>query len=74
MKKNVYIYVCVTELLCCTIEINIVNQLHFNKINFKINKKTEVSFLSCSACGSGGQLGNPECPNSRTVRKSMKSS
>ena len=33
MKKNVYIHI--TESLCSTEEINIVNQLYFNKINFK---------------------------------------
>ena len=33
MKKNVYI--CITESLCCTAEINtFVNQPHFNKIFF----------------------------------------
>ena len=31
MKKNVYI--CVTESLCCSADINIVNQLYFRKIN-----------------------------------------
>ena len=36
-----YIYICtklnmyITESLCCIAEINIVNQLYFNKINFK---------------------------------------
>ena len=30
MKKN--IYMCITESLCCIAEINIVNQLYFNKI------------------------------------------
>ena len=39
MKNNVYICVCIyiyiTESLCCRVEINIVNQLYFNKINFK---------------------------------------
>ena len=27
-----YIYICITESLCCTEGINIVNQLYFNKI------------------------------------------
>ena len=37
-KKNVYIYICIIESLLCTAEIrnNIVNQLYFNKVNFKI--------------------------------------
>ena len=41
MKNNVYIcvyiyiYIYITESLCCRVEINIVNQLYFNKINFK---------------------------------------
>ena len=37
MKKilfHVLIYICITEPLCYTAEINTVNQLHFNKINF----------------------------------------
>ena len=34
MKKNVYMFV--MESLYCSAEINIVNQLYFNKINFKI--------------------------------------
>ena len=42
MKKNiymcVYVCVCVTESHCYRVEINIVNQLYFNKIN-KILKK-----------------------------------
>ena len=29
--KNVYIYICITESLCCIAETNIVNQLYFNK-------------------------------------------
>ena len=33
MKKNVYTYI--SESLCCTAEINTVNQLYFNKINFE---------------------------------------
>ena len=32
MKKNVYM--CITESLCCRAEINIVNQLYFNKLHF----------------------------------------
>ena len=28
------IYICITESLCCTAEINFVNQLYFNKIFF----------------------------------------
>ena len=31
----IYIHICITESLCYTAEINIVNQLYFNKINFK---------------------------------------
>ena len=31
---NIYIYICITESLCCTAEINFVNQLYFNKIFF----------------------------------------
>ena len=41
MKKNVYICfmstcdsVYITESLCCTSEINVINQLYFNKILF----------------------------------------
>ena len=33
MKKHVYI--CITESLCFTAGINIINQLYFNKINLK---------------------------------------
>ena len=32
-------YTCITESLCCTAEITIVNQLHFNKINLKKKPK-----------------------------------
>ena len=50
MKKNVcvcifmymYIYIYISESLCYISEINIVNQLYFNKINFK-NKGEEKS-------------------------------
>ena len=35
MKKNV----CITESLCCTVEINIVNQLYVNKITEIFPKK-----------------------------------
>ena len=48
MKKNVcmyiyvyvYIHIYISESLCYISEINIVNQLYFNKINFK-NKGEE---------------------------------
>ena len=48
MKKSVYI--CITESLCCTTEINIVNQIYFNNI-FKYayllgkKKTSQSSFL-----------------------------
>ena len=33
MEKNIekYVYMCITDSLCCTAEINTVNQLDFNK-------------------------------------------
>ena len=33
MKEYEKEYTCITESLCCTVEINIVNQLYVNKIN-----------------------------------------
>ena len=47
MKKNIYIYICLTELLCYN---NIVNQLYFNKIKNKKNKSwsVEESFADLS--------------------------
>ena len=43
MKKNIYIYTCISESLCCTAEINIINQISFNKNKLlkikKIRKK-----------------------------------
>ena len=35
MKKNILLYMCVTKSLCYTAEINVVNQLYFNKIKNK---------------------------------------
>ena len=39
MEKNIYIYICINKLFCCTAEIkhNIVNRLYFNKILKKNN-------------------------------------
>ena len=31
-KEDIYAYIYITKSLCCTTEINIVNQLYFNKI------------------------------------------
>ena len=44
MEKNIkrmYIYICITELLCCTTENNIVNQLYFNK---KVSNRNKNSY------------------------------
>ena len=43
MKKDVY--VCVTESLCCTTEINTVHQLYFIKIKLKKKKKKNCERL-----------------------------
>ena len=50
MKKNVYMYI--TESICCIVEINnIVNQLYFNKINFKklLHLSVSLYYLSESS-------------------------
>ena len=51
MKKNLYIYICITESLLCTAEMkhNIVNQLCFNRIKKK-KKETvfSVRYKKCS--------------------------
>ena len=39
MKKNVCVWVCESVSLRCTVEINTVNQLYFNKINLKNRNK-----------------------------------
>jgi len=41
MKKNIYIYICITESLCCSAEIkyNIINQVYFNFFFLKGEKK-----------------------------------
>ena len=39
MKEYEKEYICITESLCCTVEINIVNQLYVNKIN-KLKKSS----------------------------------
>ena len=44
MEKNIkrmHIYICITELLCCTTENNIVNQLYFNK---KVSNRNKNSY------------------------------
>lgn len=41
LKKDVY--VCVTESLCCTTEINTVHQLYFIKIKLKKKKKRTMN-------------------------------
>ena len=49
MKKNIYIYICITELLCCIVDLHIiVNQLHFNKIN---QKKTAAALWKSAQNG-----------------------
>ena len=42
MKKK-KIYICITESLCCTEEINIVNQLYFRKKTQKSKNKPKTS-------------------------------
>ena len=41
MKRNIYIHI--TESLCCTEEINIVNQLYFNKIKTATKPKKSLT-------------------------------
>ena len=36
MKRNIYIYICITESLCCVAKIKACYQLYFNKIKKKI--------------------------------------
>lgn len=43
LKNNSYI--CITELICYTAEINTVNQLYFKKINFKNKIKNTYTSL-----------------------------
>ena len=38
MYIHIYIYVCIAESLCSTVEINIINQLYFNKFFTKFFK------------------------------------
>ena len=39
MKRNIYIYICITESLCCVAKIKACYQLYFNKIK----KKNRIS-------------------------------
>ena len=59
MEKNVkkYVYICIPESLCCTVEINrtIINQLYFSKIHLK-KRKSKINKIGQLFWGKNNNL------------------